>query len=95
VPAEAARLQRRIGDRDRRFFATLALLAAAGTIVAVLLFGYSRGAAGGATTCVAFDQPGVMGGGTWHYCGDRAAAFCRTHASESAQLTATCARLDP
>ena len=99
MPAEVARLHHRVGDRDRRFFAALALLAVAGTIAAVLLFGHNSSSPGstpgGATQCIAFDQPGAMGGGTWHFCGVRATAFCRAHASESAQLTATCARLDP
>jgi hypothetical protein len=98
MPTEVARLHHRIGDRDRRFFAALALLAAAGTIVAVLLFGRGGGAPGStpnSTQCIAFDQPGAMGGGTWHFCGVHATAFCRVHASESVQVTATCARLDP
>lgn len=98
MPAEVARLHHRVGERDRRFFAALALLAVAGTIAAVLLFGHNSSAPGstpGATQCIAFDQAGAMGGGTWHFCGVRATAFCRAHASESAQLTATCARLDP
>jgi hypothetical protein len=94
MPAEVARLHHRIGDRDRRFFAALALLAVAGAIAAALLFGRGGGATG-STGCIAFDQAGAMGGGTWHFCGVRATAFCHEHASESAQLTATCARLDP
>jgi hypothetical protein len=94
MPAEVARLHHRIGDRDRRFFAALALLAAAATVVAVLLFGH-HASTPASTQCIAFDQAGAMGGGTWHFCGVRATAFCRAHASESAQLTATCARLDP
>lgn len=98
MPAEVARLHHRIGGRDRKFFAALALLAVAGTIVAVLLFGRGGVAPGStprSTQCIAFDQPGAMGGGTWHFCGVQATAFCHAHAGESAQLTATCARLDP
>jgi hypothetical protein len=94
MPAEVARLHNRIGDRDRRFFAALALLAVAGTIAAVLLFA-RHGSTPASTQCIAFDQAGAMGGGTWHFCGVRATAFCHEHAGESAQLTATCARLDP
>lgn len=92
MPAEAARLHRPVGERDRRFFAALALLAAAGTAAGVLLCGH--GGRSTARRCLAFDQPGVMGGGTWRYCGDDAAAFCRTHAAESAQLAAKCETLN-
>ena len=91
MPADAARLRRPVGDRDRRFFAALALLAAVGTTAGVLGFGH--GGSSGATRCLAFDRPGVMGGGTWRYCGVRATAFCRVHAADSRELAAKCEAL--
>jgi hypothetical protein len=93
MPAEAGRLERRVGTRDRRFFAVLVCLAAAGTIAGVLLFGHGGGASG-ANRCVSFDQAGVMGGGTWRFCDDEAVGFCRAHAHDSKRLADQCAKLD-
>jgi hypothetical protein len=93
MPAEAGRLERGVGSRDRRFFAVLACLAAAGTIAGVLLFGHGGGASG-ANGCVSYDQAGVMGGGTWRFCDAEAVGFCRAHARESKQLAAQCAKLE-
>jgi hypothetical protein len=89
VPAEAARLNRRIGQRDRRFLAALAGAGAASAAFAT--FFVLHGAA--ATTrsdCITFDQAGVMGGGTWHFCGADAISFCRRHSAESSTLTDRC-----
>ena len=92
MPAEAARFTRRIGRRDRRFLAALAGVGAAG-----IAFGAGFVAHGGASTprsdCVAFDQAGVMGGGTWRFCGADAVVFCRRHATESRTLADRCRRL--
>jgi hypothetical protein len=92
MPAEAARLQHRVGARDRRFFAALALLGAAGTTAGVLFFAHG-GSGASSSRCLAYDAAGVMGGGTWHVCGSDATAFCRTHAGESRRLDARCAKL--
>jgi hypothetical protein len=89
LPSEAARLARPVGARDRRVFAALALIGAAGTTAATLFFGHGGGAADTAR-CVSYDAAGVLGGGTWHLCGDQAAAFCRTHRDESATLAEKC-----
>jgi hypothetical protein len=89
LPSEAGRLARPVGARDRRFFAGLALLAAASTCAGVLLFGHGGGAPR-STGCLAYDQAGVLGGGTWHLCGGDAAAFCRAHASHDRALSARC-----
>jgi hypothetical protein len=89
LPSEAARLSRPVGARDRRFFAGLALLAAAMTCGGVLLFGHGGGNAG-AARCLTYDQAGVLGGGTWHLCGADAAAFCRAHAAKDTALAAKC-----
>ena len=88
MPSEAARLARPVGDRDRRFFASLALLAAAGTGAGALFLGHGGGAA--ASRCLTYDAAGVLGGGTWHLCGSAAGAFCRAHRGESETLAAKC-----
>jgi hypothetical protein len=92
VPAEAARFTRRIGRRDRRFLAALAGLGAAG-----IAFGAGFVAHGGTSTprsdCITLDQAGVMGGGTWRFCGADAVTFCEQHAAESSTLADRCRRL--
>jgi hypothetical protein len=91
VPAEAHRLQRRVGDRDRWFFVALACAAAIGTGAgAVAVHG---GSSRTAQRCVTRDAAGVLGGGTWRFCGEQALAFCRAHASEEPSLAAQCAKL--
>jgi hypothetical protein len=78
-----------VAARDRRFLAGLSLLAATGTAAGLLAFGHGGGGAA-AAGCLRYDQPGVLGGGTWHLCGADAAAFCRAHRAESAKLAAKC-----
>jgi hypothetical protein len=92
LPSEVARFSRPVGDRDRRFFAALALLAAVGTTAGVLLFGHGGGTPGSAR-CLSYDQAGVLGGGTWHLCGSDAAAFCHAHATENPTLASKCEEL--
>jgi hypothetical protein len=93
VPAEAHRLQRRVGDRDRRFFAALAGAAAiAAGIGAVAVHGAGSAAA---QQCVTRHAAGALGGGTWRFCGAQALAFCRAHASEDRRLARRCASLTP
>lgn len=70
-------------------FAALALLAAGGTSVGALFFGHGSGSAG-ASRCVSYDAPGVLGGGTWHVCGAEAVAFCRAHRVTSRMIAARC-----
>jgi len=89
LPSEAARLSRPVGERDRRFFAALALVAACGTTAGVLFFGHGGGAR--ASGCLSYDAAGVLGGGTWHLCGADAVAFCHAHRGESRELAAKCA----
>ncbi len=92
MPAEAARFTRRIGRRDRRFLAALGGVAAAG-----IAFGAGFAAHGSSSTprggCVTLDQAGVMGGGTWRFCGADAVTFCLQHAAESKALADRCRRL--
>lgn len=94
MPAEAIRFQRHVERRDRRFLYVLAGAAALLTLFATIWVG-ARGASAPRTGCVTFDEAGVMGGGTWHFCGAAAVRFCRTHvASDPAKFAAVCAKLD-
>jgi len=92
VPAEAHRLQRRVGLRDRVFFAALACAAAIGAGVGAIASTHGS-RAHAAQGCVTRDAAGITGGGTWRYCGALAVAFCRVHAAEQRSLAAKCARL--
>jgi hypothetical protein len=92
LPSEAARFARPVGARDRRFFAALALIAAAGVGAGSFFVG-GGGATTGTARCLTYDAAGVLGGGTWHLCGSDAAAFCQAHRSESATLAAKCEQL--
>lgn len=89
MPAEAARFTRRIGRRDRRFLAALAGAGAAGAAVGVL-FASHGSAAIPRDDCVTLDQAGVMGGGTWRFCGADAIAFCKQHSSDDQTLADRC-----
>lgn len=93
MPAEAARLRRRVGPRDRCVLALIVLLAGASIPGAALLHAAGGGSVAGAPGCVRFDQAGVLGGGTWRLCGTRTVAFCHAHAERSGELAARCARL--
>ena len=94
MPAEAVRLHRPVEGRDKRFLFGLGAAAASLTI-AVTIFVGAHGASSPRTDCITFDEAGVMGGGTWHFCGTEAGRFCKTHvASEPAKFAAVCAKLD-
>jgi hypothetical protein len=94
MPAEAVRLQRQVGVRDKRFLYLLAGAAALITVFVTIWVG-ANGASTPRTDCVTFDEAGVMGGGTWHFCGADAVTFCKTHiASDPAKLAAVCAKLN-
>jgi hypothetical protein len=90
LPSEASRLARRVGPRDRRFLAGLAALAVIGAAAGAVSLG---GGPAPVASCVSFDAPGVMGGGTWHLCGGAARSFCTAHAGESRTLAVGCAVL--
>ena len=94
MPAEAARLERRIGRRDRRFFAVLACAAVIGAPAIVLA---ARHAAASPATrpdvaCIDAPHAGVLGGGAYHYCGADAIEFCRRFAADDT-VTARCEEL--
>jgi hypothetical protein len=98
VPAEAIRLQRRLGTRDRWFLAIIVvatLLGAAGAILAAQ--------AGGGTPdarragCVSVTRASWTGSATLSYCGADAVAYCHKtgigqFAAGHAQSIAACRR---
>lgn len=92
MPAEAHRLQHRVGGRDRRFFAVLVCAAAVGTCAGAVVAEHGGGSST-AQQCVTRDAAGVLGGGTWRFCGAHALTYCRAHAREDAGLSAQCAKL--
>jgi hypothetical protein len=78
VPAEAIRLQRRLGTRDRLFIAILAAATVIGSIAAIAIghIGGDSPAASG-TGCVTVTRASWMGSATLSYCGADAVAYCR------------------
>ena len=79
MPAEAVRLQRRLGTRDRWFIAILAaatLIGAIATVAAGRMGGTSATASGAG--CVSVSRASWMGSATLRYCGADAVAYCRT-----------------
>jgi hypothetical protein len=91
MPAEQARLSKRLGVRDRWFVGLVAGLVLVGTPVAIVL---------GANTsprvppgCVTTIVPHVMGGATRTYCGAAAVAFCRRSASLGSEPSSQCSKL--
>lgn len=93
MPAEAARLQRRIGRRDRRFFAVLAGAAVIAALAVALAARHETtpGSRSDAS-CIDAAHAGVLGGGAYHYCGADAVEFCRRFAADAA-VAAKCDQL--
>jgi hypothetical protein len=78
VPAEAIRLQRRLGARDRWFIAILVaatLIATVATIMAGRVGGDSTPAS--RAGCVSVTRASWMGSATLSYCGAEAVSYCR------------------
>jgi hypothetical protein len=93
VPAEAARLKRRVGRRDRRFFAALACAAVVATPAIVLAARHeTKPSPREGAACIDVAHAGVLGGGTYHYCGADAVDFCRRFAGD-AGVTVQCEAL--
>ena len=88
MPAEASRLRRRVGRRDRRVLVLLATLAVAGTAAGIALPG---GEQPPETGCITYAEAGVLGGGTWRLCGKAAVERC---AAAGKRLAEQCARLE-
>jgi hypothetical protein len=94
MPAEASRLQRRIQRRDRWFFAVLACAAAIGTPAAVLLSRHGPAhESGPSARCIETDHAGVMGGGTYRYCGADVVQFCRQFGPSEEAIATKCDEL--
>ena len=93
MPAEAQRLRRPVGTRDRRLVAAIVTATAIAVSAAAVLAEQSHHP--GSAQCVKFEQAGVMGGGTWNLCGRAALTFCRNQSSPSADadVRARCAAL--
>jgi len=93
MPAEAARLERKVGRRDLRFLAALACAAVVGAPVAVLIARHdSKPEPRTGAACIDAPHAGVLGGGAYHFCGAQAVAFCRRFASEDS-VAAKCEEL--
>ncbi len=78
MPAEAIRLQRRLGARDRWFIALLAAAALLATVATIAIgrLGGDVGTASG-SGCVTVTRASWMGSATLRYCGPGAVAYCR------------------
>lgn len=81
MPADATRLTRRIGRRDRRLFAVLACAAAFGGPAAVLAWGGSSPPP--ADGCARVIKPGFMGGVTVEDCSKRYSSSSTRSATDS------------
>jgi hypothetical protein len=90
MPAEAARLHRAVGSRDRRLILAAACAALAAGPAALLVGGHAH--ANPAVRCVSTLRAGFMGGATATYCGAQAATACHTLAKSDAQLSVACRR---
>ncbi|MDX6618676.1 MAG: hypothetical protein QOK36_1062 [Gaiellales bacterium] len=75
MPAEAIRLRRRLGARDRLFIAILVAAALIGTIAAVVAARGGDSAAAG-RRCISITRASWMGSATLSYCGADAVAYC-------------------
>jgi hypothetical protein len=98
MPAEAMRLQRRLGTRDRWFIALLVSAVLIGTL-ATIVAGRARAdsSSEAGARCVAVSRASWMGSATIRYCGAQAVAYCRDSttgqsAAGHAQSVAECER---
>lgn len=91
MPAESARLTRRLRPTDWWFLGLVAVALVAGIVVAAVYVAGSKETV--KPGCIATIRAGVMGGQTYSVCGKQALSFCRLHASDSQDLTAECARV--
>jgi hypothetical protein len=91
VPAESARLTRRLRPRDWWFLGLVSVALAAGVVAAAIYVAGSKEKV--KPGCIATIRAGIMGGQTYSVCGSKALAFCRLHAGDSTALTAECARV--
>jgi hypothetical protein len=91
VPAESARLTRRLRSRDWWFLGLVAAALAVGVAAAAIYVAGSKENV--KPGCIATIRAGIMGGQTYSVCGKKALAFCRFHAGDTKGLTAECSRV--
>ncbi len=91
MPAESARLTRRLRSRDWWFLGLISLALAAGLVAAAIYVAGSKEKV--KPGCIATIRAGIMGGQTYSVCGRKALEFCRLHAGDTTALTAECARV--
>src|SRR5579871_4928249 len=94
MPAEAHRLTRVPGRRDRLVVAAVSVGAAVAAAVGVATAELDRRAPAAANGCVSFAEAGVLGGGAWHVCGVDAVRLCTSRPRSTPALRQQCARLE-
>jgi hypothetical protein len=77
MPAEAVRLQRRLGARDRWFIAVLVAATLIGALATIVVGRVGADASEAGARCVAVSRASWMGSATIRYCGAEAEAYCR------------------
>jgi hypothetical protein len=90
MPAEAIRLQRRLGARDRWFLTLLVLAVLVGSAVAVAIGRSGSSDASADAGCVSIMRASWMGGATFKACGANAVSFCRQSARGDKEINAKC-----
>ena len=79
MPAEALRLQRRLGTRDRWFITILVAATLIGGIASIVAGHLGDGSSAASTAgCVSVTRASWMGSATLRYCGADAVTYCRT-----------------
>ncbi len=92
MPAESARLTRRLRSRDWWFLGIVSLALVVGVVIAAVVLADSTETV--KPGCIATIRAGIMGGQTYSVCGKGALEFCRIHAGDSQKLTAECNRVE-
>jgi hypothetical protein len=77
VPAEAVRLQHRLGGRDRWFIAILVAATLVGAIATFAIERMSDSTAATGAGCISVSRASWMGNATLRYCGADAVTYCR------------------
>jgi hypothetical protein len=93
VPAEAQRLNRRLGARDRHFLVVFVCAGVATLVVALLLEGNNASPSQPKGHCVTESRASIMGSANYTYCGKRADSECAHPASPNAAFAAQCRRI--
>jgi hypothetical protein len=90
MPAEAIRLQRRLGTRDRWFIGLLTLAVLIGIAAALAVDRFSSSDASADDGCVSITRASWMGAATYKACGADAATFCRRSAAGDKEIAKKC-----